>query len=166
MDTPAVILGVRNASRVKVYFREEDVADFGKLYTFLDDVSVYQSDITEAGIAYLTRVGLVRIAAEFETRGGFPELGHVSAQEIYSFLTSLKPNQARQIMASHDRITDPAERGATVREPCDTCGHEFGAHAVIANPNQKPLYRRGFMFCPVAGCDCMMTWQVNAGTRT
>jgi hypothetical protein len=166
MDTPVVILGVLNTSKVKVYFTEEDLSDFGKLHTFLDDVSVYQNDITEAGIAYLKRVGLVRIAAELETRGGFPELGHVSAQEIYGFLTSLKPNQARQIMTSHPRVADPAERGEVVRKPCDVCGHEFGPHALIANPDQKPLLRRGFMFCPVEGCDCLRPWHVNTGAGT
>jgi hypothetical protein len=151
---------------VRAYFTAEDLSDFGKLHTFLDDVSIYQNDITEAGIAYLQTVGLVRVAAELETRGGFPELGHISAQEIYGFLTSLGPNEAKRIMASHPRVADPAARGEAVREPCDVCGHEWKPHVLIANTNQKPLYRRGFMFCPVAACDCMRPWQVETKAHT
>lgn len=48
---------------------------------------------------------------------------------------------------------------ASLDEDCQTCGHAFNPHVLVAT-----LYspeHGGMIFCPEPGCDCESTWSLE-----
>jgi len=43
-------------------------------------------------------------------------------------------------------------------EMCERCGHPFDDHQLFG---ELPTPKSGWMTCPVADCDCRMTWSMS-----